>query len=71
MSLPVYQYVLAKKIETAKLMLQDTQLHINEIAMQLGFSDSQYFSNFFKKKTGISPSQFRTDVNRPVPTHIS
>jgi AraC-like DNA-binding protein len=71
MGLPVYQYVLTKKIETAKLMLQDTQLHINEIAMQLGFSDSQYFSNFFKKKTGISPSRFRTDVNRPVPTHMS
>jgi AraC-like DNA-binding protein len=71
MGMPVYQYVLAKKIETAKLMLQDTQLHINEIALQLGFSDSQYFSNFFKKKTGVSPSQFRMDVNRPVPTHIS
>lgn len=43
----------------AKRMLQSTDLSIKEIAFELGFTDHAYFSNFFKKQTGASPSAFR------------
>lgn len=42
-----------------KRMLTDKQLSINEIAEALGFNDYSYFSRFFKKQTGASPSSFR------------
>lgn len=54
-----YEYLLTKKIETAKLLLLNTNLQINEIAIKLGFADEHYFSNYFKVRTGMSPMKFR------------
>jgi AraC-like DNA-binding protein len=42
-----------------KRMLIDKQLSINEIAFILGYEDYSYFSRFFKKQTGMSPTEFR------------
>lgn len=57
----VYHYVLQQKIESAKMMLVQTEMNVSEIAYKLGYSDPQYFSNLFKKKTGSPPSQYRSD----------
>ena len=43
----------------AKRMLLHTELSIKEISFQLGFEDPLYFSGFFKKRAGVSPSSFR------------
>jgi AraC family transcriptional activator of pobA len=42
-----------------KRMLADKQLSINAVAEALGFEDYSYFSRFFKKQTGMSPTDFR------------
>lgn len=55
----VYDYVLHQKIDLAKTMLHDSEFNISEICYQLGYADPHYFSNLFKKKTGISPSDYR------------
>ncbi|MEC4052080.1 helix-turn-helix domain-containing protein [Myroides odoratimimus] len=44
----------------AKRMLYYTAMSSKEIAYQLGYEDYSYFSAFFKKRVGMSPSQFRT-----------
>lgn len=46
-----------------KLFLQSTDMAINEIAERVGFSDPLYFSKVFKKVTGITPSQYRNQMN--------
>jgi len=43
----------------AKRLLCYTDRSIKHITYELGFEDVPYFSNFFKKNTGISPSDFR------------
>jgi len=48
----------------AKRLLIYTEKSIKEIAYYLGFEDTAYFSNFFKKHTSYSPQDFRN-------THIS
>ena len=48
-----------------KRMLSDKQLSVNEIADALGFEDYSYFSRFFKKQTGHSPTDFRKNNNQP------
>ena len=45
----------------AKRLLKSTDLSIKEIAYQLGFADAPYFTNFFKKNTGMNPSGFKTE----------
>ncbi|MBB6107660.1 Helix-turn-helix domain-containing protein [Mucilaginibacter lappiensis] len=46
-------------INEAKLLLQHTNWTINEIAYSLGYEYPTYFTNFFKKQTGISPNAVR------------
>jgi len=43
----------------AKLYLQNSNLQVQQITSQLGFEDASYFSRFFKRATGSSPSDFR------------
>lgn len=54
-----YEYILSKRIENAKLLLNNTNLYIKEISDRTGFCDEHYFSNIFKQKTGISPKEYR------------
>ena len=47
-------------LEKAKNLLSKPELSISEISYELGFEYSQSFSKFFKKKTGFSPTVYRT-----------
>lgn len=42
-----------------KMMLQSTDLSVQEIAYKLKFPDQSYLGRFFKKHTGLSPSEYR------------
>jgi AraC family transcriptional regulator, arabinose operon regulatory protein len=59
-----YDYLMNKRIESAKILLTHSLLFLKEIAERLCFSDQYYFSNYFKKKTGLSPLAFRGGNNR-------
>lgn len=52
--------ILDKKITEAKRLLYFTNLSVKEIAIQLGFEDSSYFSRIFKRKVGCTPSLFKS-----------
>lgn len=55
-------YINAKRIEKAKELLRISTMPISEIAYKLGFQDPLYFTRVFKKKTSISPSDYRKDA---------
>ena len=54
------QFIQKKKSDTAAQLLTSTDLPVAEIADSLGFSNPFYFSSFFKKQTGMTPSAYRT-----------
>ncbi|WP_239624019.1 AraC family transcriptional regulator [Paenibacillus sp. H1-7] len=47
------------RINKACSLLTNSSLRIESISEQLGFYDTAHFSNFFKKKTSMSPKQYR------------
>lgn len=47
------------RIEKAKELLKDNSLKNYQVARQVGFNDEKYFSQLFKKHTGITPTQYR------------
>lgn len=47
------------RLNLAKQLLKDPAVPISEIAEKTGLEDQSYFSRFFKKKTGMTPSQYR------------
>lgn len=52
--------ILDKKMTEAKRLLYFTDKTISQVAYQLGFDDSSYFSRLFKRKTGLSPTDFKS-----------
>lgn len=53
------QHIHEKLIARAKEQLSTTDLSVSEIAYALGFEHPQSFSTLFKKKTNVSPLEFR------------
>lgn len=56
-------YIDEYRLSRAKEMLFGSSMTMSEISDALGFSTQRYFSTFFKKKTGMSPSQFRAEYH--------
>jgi AraC family transcriptional regulator len=56
-----YQYILNKKLELARTMLQEKDASITAIASMCNFPDLFTFSKAFKRRFGIAPSQFQKD----------
>lgn len=54
-----YEYLLDLKIEKAKKMLKDGKYSITEISMLCGFSSHSHFTTTFRKKIGISPTEYK------------
>jgi AraC-like DNA-binding protein len=54
-----YEYMIRRKASLASQYLLSTALSVKEISNALGFGDPYYFSNFFKKRYGVSPKQYR------------
>lgn len=52
-------YITKIRMEKAIRLILHTELSVNEIADQTGFSTARYFSTVFKQYTGCSPTQYR------------
>ncbi len=57
------KYVNEKRIERAQYLMVTTQMTFTEIAVQTGFENVFYFSKIFKKITGMSPRNYKTQTN--------
>jgi AraC-like DNA-binding protein len=55
----VQDYITILKINKAKELLRIVDRNITQVAFELGFSSSDYFSSFFKKHEGLSPREFK------------
>ncbi len=64
MNMPPSRYMQERKFNRAVSLLQNSELSILEIAMESGFQDMFYFSRFFRKMTGMSPTQWRDSRSR-------
>lgn len=57
------EYCLRKRLETAKLMLLDSDASITDIAYDVGYSQQSTFSSAFKRMFGVSPREMRLGSN--------
>lgn len=53
------EYIINLRINRACALLTGAELTVSETAVKCGFDDVNYFSRLFKKKTGVSPSEYR------------
>jgi AraC family transcriptional regulator len=58
--LPPHQYVIMRRVERAKQLLQGHgDVSLAEVAAHAGFSDQSQFARHFKRIVGVTPGQFR------------
>jgi len=55
-------FVTAMRLKRAQSLLAETDLSIGEVGENCGFPNAYYFSNFFRKHSGFSPSQYRNTI---------
>ena len=55
-------YILMMKMEAAKELLRDTRLSVSIIASKVGYSNFSHFSQMFKNYSGMTPQEFRKNV---------
>lgn len=53
------EHVQLRLIEIAKEKMFEKQKSVSQIAYELGFEYPQYFSRLFKKRTGMTPNEYR------------
>ena len=55
-------YLIELRIREASRLLRSTDRRITEIAFEVGFSDSNYFTRQFRKSQGLSPRDYRKQL---------
>jgi two-component system, response regulator YesN len=59
----LWDYLTMIRVEHAKHLLEETNNGTAKIALSVGYDNQGYFSSVFKKKTGVSPKQYRKSLN--------
>ena len=52
-------YLINVRLEKSKILLQDPQYSITQIAYAVGYHDKRYFTGLFKSTIGITPKEYR------------
>ena len=60
----VSEIIETRKLIEAKNLLVTTDKTVAEIGFELGFNEKTYFTHVFKKRSGLSPSDFRKEMKR-------
>lgn len=55
----ISNYLSARRLERAQQLLRDASIPIRDVCFRSGYDDPRYFAKFFKKHTGMTPSEYR------------
>ena len=60
----IVDYLLEERVNLAKQLLTEGAYTLQQVAEATGFSDRNYFSRTFKKRTGYTPGQYRKMIGK-------
>lgn len=61
--MPVHAYIIVKRLEMARLFMEDKKLRVTEAALLVGYNDLSYFAEKFRKKYGVNPSEYSKNLS--------
>ncbi len=62
LGMSVHAYIINKRLEKAASLLLESEMTIKEICMEVGYSKSSNFAAAFKRKFGMNPTTYRTQM---------
>lgn len=57
-----YQYVIRRRIERSRQLLEDSSISIFEAGIRSGFSDHSHFTKVFRRVVGVTPTRYRREL---------
>lgn len=57
------QYLVDVRIEKAKRLMKEPKLKFYQVASMVGYEDANYFAKIFKKKTNMTPSEYKESLS--------
>ena len=64
LGVPPNTYLQSVRIERARKMLEESDYNVDTVMNKVGYEDSSSFRRLFKKKTGVTPTEYRTRFSR-------
>jgi transcriptional regulator GlxA family with amidase domain len=53
------EYVQTMRIEEAKYLLETTEIPVDQVAIEVGYEDPNFFRRLFKRRVGVTPARYR------------
>jgi AraC family transcriptional regulator len=60
-ALTPHRYVIERRIERARQLLEQCELSIATIAVDTGFASQSHLTEFFRRSVGVTPAVYRAD----------
>lgn len=54
-----HRYLMARRMDRARIFLEGTELSVTQIGLQIGFIETSSFTRAFRKFTGLTPTEYR------------
>ncbi|MGR3779427.1 helix-turn-helix transcriptional regulator [Bacillus paramycoides] len=61
--MPAHAYVIDKRLELAKFLLEEKKLNVTQAALFIGYQDASHFAKKFRKKYNINPSEYTKNMH--------
>ena len=58
----VFAWLRRERLEKARMLLQDENFNVTQIAHSLGFSSHSHFTNLFRRQFGLTPRRYRQNL---------
>jgi AraC family transcriptional regulator len=59
MGMPPHQYVVRARMDKARTLLGEEMMSLAQVALRVGYVDPGQFASQFRKRTGLTPAQYR------------
>ncbi len=56
--MPVHAYIIDKRLELVRLLMEDKKLKVSEAVLIAGYNDASHFAEKFRRKYGVNPSAY-------------
>jgi two-component system, response regulator YesN len=57
------EYIILLRLERAKQLLQDPRMKLTDIAERIGYQDMRHFTQVFRKKFAMTPTEYRQQMD--------
>ncbi len=64
LGIPPNTYLQSVRIERARKMLEESDYNVDTVMNKIGYEDASSFRRLFKKKTGLTPTEYRNRFSR-------